>query len=532
MKKNYIIIVSVVLLLLGGVLTWWFLRKTCDGPWCEVDEITMTTGYKDMIEGFHETTMGSKQEQKASGISVYVDFSGGAQLAMIDETNKALVADLASVVFLKNPQFWQLGNKAGMEKIVQFKSTSETELYNKITNANGVEYTNLFAPIGDALSRIVNGKNDALLISDFEEYPKENEQQNAAPWAAPHILKWIEDGNSVKFFAVPFVEDGANKKLFFAVFTFGDKNNESLLTKIEEKFNKYNDKIQVFELNPKTFKLSTEYGGNQKHGLVYEGSDLEVGNSSEVLVSYQNGRLSNKSFESFEFDLGFATLYESYFKDKNQFSRKLFLNAKSDAFNIESLEIKAYDVTDNFLKYGRIKEAKKNAPTIEKNEGGDNVWSEESNENEITVESYKENSTELKDEYQLTFDKGKLIPEFMDYDKKMFSDHLRNNPEKVEIITKFHDNFNLSSINPEGPMVIRIDIMIGATSSKTISNLENMFKWGVPPLKQPHCLDTSQKANNTALYNSIIRILDEKSFFSKAGVLHSFYIKILPNEED
>ena len=65
------------------------------------------------------------------------------------------------------------------------------------------------APIKESLERITTGKNDAILITDFEEYSPDGKEELYA-YAKDSFLEWIKAGNKITFFYNKYHE--VNKK--------------------------------------------------------------------------------------------------------------------------------------------------------------------------------------------------------------------------------------------------------------------------------------------------------------------------------
>ena len=109
------------------------------------------------------------------------------------------------------------------------------------------------------------------------------------------------------------------------------------------------------------------------------------------------------------------------------------------------------------------------------------------------------------------------MTEIFDFDKSIFSDHLKNTPKKVELITTFHKNFT-GKLNNSDEMILRIDYIVEATDENYSAQLD-AFKW--------NSVINKGKVNQS-LYESIRNTLQETK---PKGILYSYYLKIDPTSK-
>jgi hypothetical protein len=265
--------------------------------------------YKDFSKSYYENSLGTKAKEKAGNQSVYVDFSDGLVQAYTSETNKKVVDYISQKMVGSSIDWYGLGkNHNGVGKL---EYANDRDIYNKVISP--ISYSDIMAPIEEALKKISVSSNDALLITDFEEYTPDGKEQPYA-YAKDYFTKWIEAGNSITFYYSEYTEKNSKsnlsgqKNLYFVIFNYGGVNENSLLTKFEKAIENRNlAGLKKFEINPNPYSVYNDYGGKEKTGLtldpdVENKSSLEIGDKEGAVLFYQNGFLNNsKPYEAFEF---------------------------------------------------------------------------------------------------------------------------------------------------------------------------------------------------------------------------------------
>jgi hypothetical protein len=480
--------------------------------------------YQEEISNYFDVSIGKRSKVPSGNQDVYVDFSDGLVQAYNSETNKKVVDYISQKMVGSSIEWYGLGkNHNGVGKL---KYANDRDIYNKVISPNS--YSDIMAPIEDALKKISVSSNDAMLITDFEEYTSDGREQNYA-YAKEYFIKWIEAGNSITLYYSPYTETNSKSKLsgqknlYFVIFNYGEVNENSLLTKFEKAIEGRGlTSLNKFDINPNPYIIFNDYGGKDKTGLtldpdVENKSALEIGDKEGALESYQNGFLTNsRPFEAFGFGQSLNDLYEFYFKEKRRFSKKLFLDATNNAsYILKNVKVQVSDVTGDYEKYIKCKEAKKIAPKLENDEGNNRVWTKADAENPIIAECYEKNTAKLKKEYIYKYTPGEMKTEVFDFDATIFADRLKNSPKQVELITTFHKNFtgNLDNVSP---VILRIDYVVEATEENYNNQLNN-FKW--------KSIINAANGVNESLYESVRNTLQA---VKQKGILYSFYLKLEP----
>ncbi len=482
--------------------------------------------YTESIQNYHEAALSEQSKVPSSNQSVYVDFSDGLVQAYNSETNKKLVDYISQKMVGSSIDWFGLGkNHNGVGKL---DYANDRDIYNKVISE--VSYVDIMAPIEEALKKITASSNDALLITDFEEYAPDGKEQKFA-YAKEYFTSWVQAGNSITVYYSKYTEKNRKSKLieqknlYFVLFNYGEINENSLLSKFDKAIEGRGAELALlnkFEINPNPYSVSNDYGGKEKTGLTPDESDitdLMLGDKSEVLTYYYNGFLNNgRPYEALEFGISLNDLYEFYFNEKRRFLKNVFLDASIDgSYILKDVNVKVSDVTADYKHYIKCEEGKRNKPVLIKDEGNNDVWDENSKNNLIIQECYIENTTNLRKEYIYKHNPSEVISEIFDYDDSIFSDRLKNSPKEVELITTFHKNFR-GKFNSKDQIILRVDFVVENTKENYSEELED-FKW--------NSVINAANGVNSSLYESIRNTLQK---VKPQGILYSYYLKLEPNK--
>ncbi len=489
--------------------------KNGNDPFSEInfwDEKGMTS----RVENYFDNTLGEKANPKSGNPVVYVDFSDGLiQAYTSNPENKSIIQAITNKFVSKDIKWKALGIKTGEITDLEFESN---ELFNKVTDPNS--YVGLMAPIQTALNEITNSKNDALLITDFEEFTPDGVEQ-MENYAKKYFINWLSKDNSISFFYTNFKEKNkktkitTDKHLFFTIFTHGKSNENSLITQIVDAFKgRFNPKR--FDLTNNPYTLSNEYGGKELTGI---GMDLQ----KQVTSSY-NGLNFKKPFEfinigKYNWEYLDKTIKNPKYKD-DIFLSKLFLNTSNESsYKLSKLEVKVYDVTDDYIKYNKCYEAATNfKPVTIKDKNGKNVFDEKACK-PIAKLCYDPKTSQLKSEWLYSYNKEITpIDEVFMLNQDLFINNKKDHADKVELQIKMHTNYKLEKIkNPNS--LLRLDIVIEDCVFNDSNPQLLDFQW-------KSCTVKTQPIN-TSISESIRNTLQDPQVLPKGKVLYSFYIKTL-----
>jgi hypothetical protein len=525
MNKSVLIGGLVALLLIAGGLYFFIIDRTGgEGPF--EDPLLV---YQEEYANYHEAALGSQAKIPVGNQAVYVDFSDGLVQAYSSETNKKVVDYISQKMVGSTIDWYGLGkNHNGVGKLVY---ANDRDIYNKVISATS--YVDIMAPIEEALKKISASSNDALLITDFEEYTPDGKEQKFA-YAKDYFTKWIKEGNSITIYYSQYTEKNnkskltGEKNLYFVLFTYGEVNENSLVSKFGKAIEGRSDLagLNKFEINSNPYTISNNYGGKDKTGLTPDNQDgvaaLDVGSADQVVIGYNNEFLNKaRPFEAIEFGLSLNDLYEYYFSEKRKFAKGVFLDAtNNESFILKEVKVQVSDVTEDYSRYvnSRVAVVPENIPVLVKDAGNNDVWDENSLNNPITSETYELNTLNLKPEYQYKYTPGDILSEIFDVEASIFTDRLKNSPEEVELVTIFHKNFK-GNLESSEQRILRVDYVIETTEENYTAQLE-AFKW--------NSVINAANGVNSSLYESIRNTLQE---VKPTGILYSYYIKLEPNSK-
>jgi hypothetical protein len=470
------------------------------------------------IDGYYSASLGESSNPKSGKSSVYIDFSDGlVQAYTKNPQNVQIIQAITNSISSPEMEWFALGNDS-----ISKLPNDLPVLYKKLSDAN--QYKDIMAPIKRTLEKITNENNDALLVTDFEEYRSDSTEDFSA-YAKQSFINWLKKGNSITFFYTDGYEEINNKsniksmkKLYYTVFTQGRSNENSMISKVRDALKEFNS-IKEFTLNNNPYSVTNEYGGKDSTGLQNKQSkNWKNFNSNACLdkkLPYEVIGINK------EWDEDVDTRVKNIIGQENGiFLDKLYLNASDQSsYKLNKVAVKVYDATEDYKHFAACEEAKNHQPKMTKNKSKIDVWSKESKNDPIITTCYIEDQTDLKKEW--IYDPNgantlKTWDEVFSYDERIFSDHLRISPEKVELITNFHKNYNLKNIK-NNTALLRIDYVIEDATFNSDNTQLNDFHWN----------STTQKGTtNNSLAQAIKISLQESSVSPKGKILYSYYIKL------
>ncbi len=451
-----------------------------------------------LIEGYHDEVLGVEAKTPSGNQSVYVDFSDGLVQAYSSETNKKVVDYISQKMVGSSIDWYGLGkNHNGVGKL---QYANDRDIYNKVISE--ASYVDIMAPIEEALKKISASSNDALLITDFEEYTPDGKEQKFA-YAKDYFTKWIKAGNSITIYYSQYTEKNkksklsGEKNLYFVLFTYGAVNENSLVYKFEKAIEGRSELVGLnkFEINPNPYTVSNDYGGEYMTGLDTAGfaslglnsTDFNVGDPSGIILEggYLNSYFTKKlPFESIKFGVDLKFLFDNYFNDEKgdkTFTKLtapmgLYLNASNNgSFILKNVSVKVSNLTADFNDYYDFA-------------------------NTDSLAGFKHQPARITS-----------LKEVFEIDQEVFSQGLKNDPKKIELVTTFHKNFEGKGTTE--PMILRVDVVIDSTEENYITQLES-FKW--------NSVINAANGVNSSLYESIRNTLQEVKPDGK--ILYSYYL--------
>lgn len=352
---------------------------------------------------------------------------------------------------------------------------------------NNMEF---YAPIEDALNKIVKEGRSAVLVTDFEEYTKDGQIYRQA-YATPYFKTWLACGGDITFYVTDYNEGNIAKHLYYVVF---DYNEHTLLKLVENALQGLPQNYKRFTLATNSYPMGTNYLAASKGGTYHDASGDDI-----VSMSNEDGgddgffRLDSLRAESYSFGASWqdivtnakAQTAENGADGQNgndqpftHLFRNLFIDlSHSDSYKINSLGVRVTDVNDDLEKYWAWTVAIQNKPVVKK-ENGEIVLDFTGHEKGENY--YDEQTGCLLSEYDYSKGAGK-IAEFKDilvFDSELFNNTYAKNPAAVELGIKFNPNFNGEILQlGEGDHIFRVDIIVQSASICNQDTLRELFGW-------------------------------------------------------
>ena len=459
------------------------------------------------IEAYNNTIAPNSANSKSGNPALYIDFSSGINKAFADPVIKGMMTNCFNTVLAEKFDVYKLGSN----KITPLNISNTTELGQQVSNPN--QYADIWAPIQSAVEKIVEGNNDALLITDFEEWQKNIEVTNTAFLKIP-FSKWLEKGNSIHFFIADYNEAGVAKHLYFTVFNCGNPNGSSMISKLEAQLAPLTTR---YDLSIKSYKLRTGYPSEKAGGVFYDptGKSDAAKNILDLKESYVNGLKSGNHYEFYPLGLDWNTIGELHttYADQSQFNdffRKLYIDlSNDDSYTFGDFDVKVADVTTDFENFSKSDEAKKHQPKLAKGSNGEARFAD--NETDPIALSCYNTDGKIKEQWIYKSEAGLALNEVFMLNKSLFDNTKKSDNKNVEFGVSFDPKFNIKNIqNLDG--LVKTDIVLNTA----IPNLTN------PKLEKFQWVNTKH-VPNTALYESIKNTLQELKPGNK--VIYSYYIK-------
>jgi len=487
--------------------------KDDNGPFAAFDPYDSSLNKR--VEAYQDITFPNPAVTKKGNPSLYIDFSSGIFQAF---KNNPANSNLIKAVY---------GNLSGDLNVFMLNNDAIQPLENANKDVVGrmvVEpksYHGIYAPIKDAVTKIVNQNNDALLVTDFEEYfPASSGRAEITdiPYLKESFIKWLAKGNRIRFYVSSYTEKGIDKHLYFTVFNCGNSAENGMLKKVSATLGT----LPHYDLANPALELSQHYRADQIGGIFYD--EKAKGDKAKNLLdinksAYLNGLENNKNFEFYQSNLDWATINElrqSYQEQEmfNDFFRRLFIDVSNeDAYSNTQLDVKVYDVSEDFEHFSQCNEALNHKPKLEKGNNGEDKFSEKETDN-IALSCYETNG-KLKEEWIYKSQPAANLSDVFTLNKVLFGNTKNTDSKKVELGVSFDPKFSNKNIsNPQGLM--RVDIVINSATANTSNPKLDWFKWQ----------STTKKASqNVALYESIKNTLIDTKVKPAAKVIYSYYIK-------
>lgn len=511
---------NVSLFCLLGLLCTFLIGCGAEQPFFDAYDV----GVKERIGAFHaKNSPSALPSEKEGKPQMYIDFSDGINQAYTSNSNNvSLIKGVYNDIATSNLEVFKLD----MDKINKFENPDPNVIGQKVLDPKS--YNGRYAPIVGAVEQIVAGKNDAIIITDFEEFVsgtgKREEILNTAPYKNS-FESWLDQGNSIHFFVSNYTEKYSGtpveKHLYFTIFSYGKIDEKSMISKVARTLSS----LKRYDMSVSNYVLSNDYGAPKTGGVYYDPNGQNDAAKNIFYLnkdSYYNGLDDGNAYEIYQFDLDWANidkLRKSYeeMNMMNAFLDKLYLDlSNDDAFSIESVKVKVTDITDDFGHFALCNEIPNHPPKFIKDANGANQLDPNAEYNPFQ-EYYNMDGT-IKPEWSYAPKKQKEIKSIFSLNKELFSNSKKDDNSKVPLATQFHDNFSIGSFdNPSG--LLKVELVMDESKFNAANDKLNLFKW--PALTKKGAVE------NTALLESVKSTLNSPMVEPKEHVLYTYYIKTL-----
>lgn len=485
-------------------------NKTAD-PFLAANFDPFDSNLGNRIAAYNDTIAQNSTGTKTENPALYIDFSSGINKAFNEAGIKGMMNDCFNTILASKFDVYKLGSN----KVTPMNVANPTELGQQVSDPK--QYLDIWAPIQSAVDKIVDGHNDALLITDFEEWQSNAEVTSTAFLKIP-FSKWLKKGNSIHFFVADYKEGTVAKHLYFTVFSYGKPDASSLIAKLSPKLSPLT--VQ-FDLSDQAYHLRTDYPSVKSGGIFYDvnAKSETARNVLDLKESYLNGLKDGRPFEFYPLGLDWKTISELHasYASQNQFNdffRKLFIDlSNQDSYVFENFDIKVSDVTTDFENFAKYDEAKKHKPKLAKGNNGE-AKLDDHQEDPITLGCYNADG-KLKEEWIYKSQAPANLNEVFTLNKALFDNTKASGLKNVELGVIFHPKFDLKNIqNPEGLM--KVDLVLTSAEANLSNAKLAKFQW-VNAKNKP----------NIALSESIKNTLTELAPTGKT--VYSYYIKTKSN---
>ena len=463
---------------------------------------------KDQVWNYYSSKLDSVPSFE-SGFAAYFDFSDGMSYAYKDEATRDNLKGITQKVTGSD---WIVYGMASNR--LDTLKLSQTELYNRITQPR---YTEIMAPIEQALISITNNRKRALLVTDFEEYTS-NRRIQYQNYAKKYFIKWLKEGGCINFYVTDYRELNQNKHLYFAVF---DDNEGSLTKVIDAALEGRSKNYKRFSLNNDPVSAENTYTMANRGGNYHDsqGND-NVTNVNENDPEYDMyARFDNVEFypcgDSWaNIKKNAVAISEMPGPDKYYaLLRGVILNAgNKDSYIVDGYALKVTNVQKDFQLYTDYQSALRNPADITVNADGTKTVDFITHHDSKYY--YDPVSGEIFPEYVYTPQDCPNVPDMFVLRSDVMEQSRKENPSKTEVAIDFSPNFTGVSnlVNPED--LLRLDVVIDKVSID-YSRLGELFQWGP---------DKNREMNNNLL-EAVRNTLQEPELSPEGKIVYTYFIK-------
>lgn len=499
-------------------------KQTDDDPFAAEGFDAFGDSLGQLVEAYHYTVF-EESAIKMGNPSLYIDFSSGIYQALSQPANKKFMDEVYGNVYSTGALDVY---KLSRDSIIAVTGKDPTLVGKLVMDRNN--YKDIYAPITKAVNEIVSKPNDAVLVTDFEEYYPPGGARTeilTVPYLKEPFIDWLSKGNTIHFFVSDYEENTVIKHLYFTIFSYGRVSSESLISRIEKLGAA--SALTRFDLSNKPFSILQGYDKQKTGGIFYDSAgkaEKEINVLDMQRDKYINGVTRSKTyFEFYPFGLDWQTigqLKDEYNKQNRfkEFFRNIFIDiSNKDSYQVDALSIKVSDVSKDFEQFAKCRVAAKHRPRIATGSNGEDKF-DDAETDRIALTCYNPDG-KIKDQWIYHAGPADGIPEVFTFNKTLFDNTAQSSGlKKAELAVSFDRNFSPKNI-PSGARLLRVDIIVDKTTMPLANvGIDKLFTWTSA---------INKKTPNTALSASITNTLAEPRVKPDQKVIYSYYIKTLDN---
>lgn len=439
-------------------------------------------GLVDRLNAYNNVLPVAKKDTPA----LFIDFSEGINNAFSTSTVKSLLSECFNTVLTYQFSVYKLGSN----EVSPLSVGNTTELGLEISKQEN--YKDIWAPIQKAVDKITDADNDALLITDFEEWNNKTEVTSTA-YLKLAFLKWLHKGNSIHFFIVDYKEGKVDKHMYFTIFN----SHNDLLSKLAPKLTPNSTR---FDLSANAYSLSTNYT-NAKSGGIY--------NEQNILDLKEDQYIKGENYEFYPVGLDWSYISKAHKKSGDKFNdifRNLFIDlSNEDSYSFKTFEVQTFNVTEDFKDFSKADAARHHPPAMTKGKDGEDKISDKE-QDPLVLECYNNDGT-IKESCMYHPQTLKPLSDYFILNQALFDNTRKSDNKHVELGVSFDPEFKSADDN-----LLRINIVLTAATPNIDNPKLEKFKWF-----------NAKHIPNTALYESVKNTLLELKPENK--IIYSYYIK-------
>lgn len=455
--------------------------------------------------------------KEQDSIEAYFDFSDGMNWAYQNDTTKNILKDIVNKISNENgAKVYSIA-----DDMITLLPEKTTTLFNSIMSS--ASYTKMYAPIEKTLARIIESDNNALLVTDFEEYTPDGKIQTAA-FASKYFEEWLNRGYDIKFYITDYTEKSLTKHLYYILF---NTKNHALQEKVEEAIKGQPENYKEFQLSTNPCKLTTNYMGAAYGGCYHDSSHQDVVSGTDesgTAESYCNYNLEGyvaTIIQDSPFFKSVRRLNAEYYpmgvtwadivknaKDTSDFTdllRNLFVDLTfQDSYIVNRLDVIATDVQQDMDAYiSSLMPQIVGTPEMVDDGMGGLVAAPTKDQ-----EPYYDERGNVLPEYIYTPQTSAQIMDTFEMNQTLFANTMRTDPSKVEIGIDLKTGFGGTICGYNQGDMIRLDIVIAKCEPNT-SRLSSLFSWDGNSNLADAIKNTLQnmKPENRVIYSYFIKTL-------------------------